>query len=153
MSLTAPKLLSLFITLAMTVVGIILAYEGRNLHYEALQFPIILFGIFFTLIIYELVSLIREYFKSSAHMAGEGKSLIQNFPRLVFTIVLLIIYYYGMQFLGFLIMTFIFVASLVKILGLRFKPAIVIFIFALPLATYMLFAQLLNMPLPGGIFF
>ena len=75
----------------------------------------------------------------------------KNNQILVVTIILSILYLYGINILGFFILTPIFVYILTYVLDYKKKHLNILFAISLTLVVYILFIKVLYVPLPQGI--
>lgn len=129
---------------------ILLFFVGFEYHLRARQLPQITAVVTAVLLIAHLFTEFREKKTESKESRPMPEA---NRRALIWTLVASPIYIVGLQYLGFLIASFILVLALMIILGVR-KTSLIIGVPAIStLLLYVVFKVLLNVPIPMGSLF
>jgi putative tricarboxylic transport membrane protein len=103
------------------------------------------------LLIFSLVLLFQSW-RSGNHGAAIVKIEMEGWNRIGATLVTLIGFAFVLERLGFLISTFILMVLLLRAVEPGKWPRVIGFALGTSLAAYFIFAWLLNIPLPSGLF-
>jgi Na+/melibiose symporter-like transporter len=118
-------------------------------------FPIILCTIALVLLVWLLISQIREYrlvavFKTKRE-AGEVQDSLSSVYILFKAVLSIFLFIYFMKYLGFVFSSIIFLIFIQLILGNRSLYKITLFAIGVLFACYLIFIKLLQVQLPRGV--
>ncbi len=142
---------TLWISLMILLLTVGLIVEGMTsgLPYETWQFPRLIFMVLVSLLVIEIISEIRKLVVSD----HEGAETIIINKNVLKVLLLIILYVFLLNIIGFFITSALFMAACLFITGYKHRVKMCLFTVLVLVGIYVVFIEYLNIPLPSGILF